>query len=120
MNSVNYKLALAIYLYRTSQVAQPVKYLPAMQETWVRSLGQKDPLEKGRQPTPVFLPGEVHEQSSLADYSPWGCKELDTTERLTPSFQCLGLHAFTAKDAGSTPVWGIKIPQANRCSQINK
>ena len=47
MNSVNYKLALAIYLYRTSQVAQPVKYLPAMQETWVRSLGQKDSLEKG-------------------------------------------------------------------------
>ena len=28
-------------------VAQVVKNLPAMQETWVRSLGQKDPLEKG-------------------------------------------------------------------------
>ena len=28
-------------------VAQMVKTLPAMQETWVRSLGQKDPLEKG-------------------------------------------------------------------------
>ena len=33
--------------------------------------------------TPVFLPGEFHGQRSLADYSPWGCKELDTTERLT-------------------------------------
>ena len=30
-----------------SQVAQMVKNLPAMQETWVRSLGQEDPLEKG-------------------------------------------------------------------------
>ena len=30
-----------------SQVAQTVKKLPAMQETWVRSLGQEDPLEKG-------------------------------------------------------------------------
>ena len=30
--------------------------------------------------TPVFMPGEVHGQSSLLDYSPWGCKELDTTE----------------------------------------
>ena len=28
-------------------MAQPVKNLPAMQEMWVRSLGQEDPLEKG-------------------------------------------------------------------------
>ena len=32
-------------------------------------------------PTPVFLPGEFHGQRSLAGYSPWGCKESDTTER---------------------------------------
>ena len=31
---------------RTSLVAQMVKHLPAMQETWVQSLGQEDPLEK--------------------------------------------------------------------------
>ena len=30
-----------------SQVAQMVKNLPAMQETWVQSLGREDPLEKG-------------------------------------------------------------------------
>ena len=30
----------------TSLVAQMVKYLPAMWETWVQSLGQEDPLEK--------------------------------------------------------------------------
>ena len=30
-----------------SLVAQTVKNLPAMLETWVQSLGQKDPLEKG-------------------------------------------------------------------------
>ena len=35
-------------------VAQMVKNLPAMQETWVQSLGWKDPLEEGMQPTPVF------------------------------------------------------------------
>ena len=34
-------------VYVTSQVAQTIKNLPAMQETWVRSLGQKDPLEMG-------------------------------------------------------------------------
>ena len=30
--------------------------------------------------TPVFLPGEAHGQRSLVGYSPWGCKESDTTE----------------------------------------
>ena len=35
------------------------------------------------QPTPVFLPGEFHRQRSLAGYRPWGCKELNTTERLS-------------------------------------
>ena len=34
---------------------QLVKNLPAMRETWVRSLDWEDPLEKGRLPTPVFL-----------------------------------------------------------------
>ena len=38
-----------------SLVAQLVKDPPAVQETWVRSLGQEEPLEKGRLPTPVFL-----------------------------------------------------------------
>ena len=34
------------------------------------------------QPTPVFLPGKSHGQRSLAGYSLWGHKELDTTEQL--------------------------------------
>ena len=63
-------------------VAQRVKRLPAMQETWVQSLGQEDPLEKEMATTPVFLPGKSHGQRSLEDYSPWDHKELDTTERL--------------------------------------
>ena len=35
------------YIYGASLIAQTVKNLPTMQETWVRSLGQEDPLEKG-------------------------------------------------------------------------
>ena len=36
------------YIYNgTSQVAQMVKNLPGMSETWVQSLGQEDPLEEG-------------------------------------------------------------------------
>ena len=51
-------------------MAQRLKHLPAMQETWVRSLGQEDPLENGMV-TPVFLSGESHGQRSLVDCSPW-------------------------------------------------
>ena len=40
----------------------------------------KIPWRRAWQPTPVFLPGQSHRQRSLVDYSPWGCKELDTTE----------------------------------------
>ena len=36
-----------------------------MQGTQVQSLGQEDPLEKGMQPTPAFLPGESHGQRTL-------------------------------------------------------
>ena len=44
---------------------------------------QEDPLEKGTVPTPVFLSAEFHGHRSLVGYSPWGCKELDRTERLS-------------------------------------
>ena len=43
-------------VYRASLIAQLVKNVPAMQETWVQSLGWEDPLEKERLPTPVFWP----------------------------------------------------------------
>ena len=49
-----------------------VKNLPAMRETWVRSLGQEDPLEKGK----------ATHSSILACRIPWDRKELDTTEQL--------------------------------------
>ena len=63
-----------------SLVAQMVKCLPAMQETWVQSLGQEYPLEKEMQLTPVFFPEKSHGQRSLTGCSPQGCKESDTTE----------------------------------------
>ena len=43
-------------------------------------LGWEDPQSRQWKPTPVFLPGKSHGQKSLVGYSPWGCKELDTTE----------------------------------------
>ena len=40
----------------------------------------RSPWRKARQPTPVFLPGDSHEQMSLAGYYPQGHKELDTAK----------------------------------------
>ena len=51
-----------------------VKNLPAVQKTWVQSLGRKDPLEKGKVTYSYFLLGESHGQRSLAGCSPWGRK----------------------------------------------
>ena len=65
-----------------SLVAQTVKRLPAMQETRVWSLGWEDPWRRKWQPTPALLPGKSHGWRSLIDYSPWGHKESDKTERL--------------------------------------
>ena len=40
------------------------------------------PWRRKWQPTPVLLPRKFHGWRSLVGYSPWGLKELDTTERL--------------------------------------
>ena len=56
-----------------------VRNSPAKQETWVRSPGQEDPLEREMATHSRFLPGESHEQKSLAVYK-GVVKELDTTE----------------------------------------
>ena len=57
-------------------VAQLVKNLPAMQETWVGKI----PWRRERLPTPVSWPEEFH-----GLYSPWSCRESDTAERLSLS-----------------------------------
>ena len=70
--------------FGASLVAQRVKRLPAMQETWVRSLGWEDPLEKEMATQSSMLAWKIpwtKEPGRL--YSPWGRKESDTTERLT-------------------------------------
>ena len=62
-----------------------VKNPSARQETWRHSFNpwiRKIPWRRKWQPTPVTLPRKSHGWRSLAGHSPWGCKELDTTERL--------------------------------------
>ena len=48
---------------------------------------EKIPWKRKWHPTPVLLPGKSHGQRSLVGYSPWGRKELDTTERLHFHFE---------------------------------
>ena len=79
IEALPYVLASGRTSLRVSLVAQLAKNPPAMQETLVESLGQEDRLEKGKATHSVFWPGESHGQRSLAGYSPWGGKGLDTT-----------------------------------------
>ena len=53
-----------------SLMAQMVKNPPAMQETWVQSLGWEDPLEKEMATHSSILSWIIHKQRRLAGYSP--------------------------------------------------
>ena len=82
-------------------------------------LVEKIPWRRAWQPTPIFLPGESHWQKNLVGYSPRGCKELDTTERLTHSivhslypwishsqFQPMSCHSVELVNAGPSVLRG--------------
>ena len=65
-------------------MAQTVKDLPAIQETWVQSLAWDDPLEKGKAtPLQYCCLENSMDRGAWQASSPWGCKELDMTEQLT-------------------------------------
>ena len=82
-----------------SLVAQRVKCLPAMWETWVQSLGWGDPLEKEMAThSPVLFPGKSHRWRSLVGYSPWSSKELDTMVSYFPSLREILVSNTTAAE----------------------
>ena len=70
-----------------SQATQLVKSPAAKQESWVRSLGQEDPLEKEMAPIPVCLRGESHEQRA------WEAMVHRAAESQT-SLKRLSMHAI--------------------------
>ena len=57
-------------LSRASLIAQLVKNLPEMQETWVQSLGQEDPLEKQMATHSSILAWKIPWTEDLVGYSP--------------------------------------------------
>ena len=84
-NSVSINFGVFYVRNWASLVAQMVKNLPAMRETWVLSLGQEDSLEESMatHSSPVFWSGESRGQRGLAGCSSWGRRESDMTERLS-------------------------------------
>ena len=64
-------------------------------DPWVRKI----PWRRAWQPTPIFSPGESHEQRSLVGYGPWDHKESDTTRAIehaqTQTHRKCTNHVFT-------------------------
>ena len=63
-------------------MAHMVKSLPPMQETWVQSLGRKDPLEEGMTAHSKILAWRIPWTEEPCGLQSTGCKELDMTEQL--------------------------------------
>ena len=76
-----------------------VKNLPAVWETWVRSLGWEDPLERGMATHSSILAWRLPWTEEPGGLQSWGGKELDATERLTFSLfiQRKALNSFNLK-----------------------
>ena len=64
-------------------MAQKVKNLPAVRETWVPSLGGEDPLEEGMATHSSILAWEDPWTEEPGGLQSMGHKELDMTEQLT-------------------------------------
>ena len=82
-------------------MAQLIKNLLAMRETWVRSLGWEDPLEKGK-----AYPLQYSGLENSMDY-PWSCEELGMTEQLSPT------HKHPLRLCGQPTCLGRWIPPAS-------
>ena len=61
-----------MYYKGASLIAQLVKSVPAVKETWVQFLGQEDPPEKGMATHSSILAWRIAWTEDLADYSSWG------------------------------------------------
>ena len=64
----------------------------------------KIPWKRTWQPTPVCVPGKSHRQRSLEGYSPWGCKEPDTTEATKCVCERARTHTHTHTHTHTTGV----------------
>ena len=76
MSGDTYKCSVLIIFEIKSLVAQTVKNLPAMQETWVSFLGQKAPLEKGMSTHSSILAWRVPQTDELGGLQSKGLQRI--------------------------------------------
>ena len=79
-------MPLLKYQYWAFLMAQMVKNLPAMQETWAGFLVQEDPLEKGKATRSSILAWRIPGTEEPGGLQSMGCKESDMTETITLTF----------------------------------
>ena len=89
-----------------------VKHLPAMWETWFKKISWR----RKWQLTPACLPGKSHGQRSLVGYSPWGCKEWDTTEWLHFRSRRINKRICQRKQSSVWLLTGLPVEPWNRSS----
>ena len=91
------KVKQSYHIMQASKVVLVVKNSCLFRRHRLNPRVGKIPWRRTWQPTPVFLLGESHGQRCLVGYSPWGCKESDTTEQLS-------MHVHThLRCSNSTP-----------------
>ena len=83
----------SVYYKGASLIAQLVKSLTAVKETWVQFLGREDPLEKEMAPHSSILAWRVPWTEEPGRLQSMGSQELDTTKQLNHHYivdlQCL-------------------------------
>ena len=99
-----------LYFWLSLLVTQLLKNLRPGFEPWIG----KSPWRRERLPTPVFWPREFH-----GLHSPWGCKELDTTERISLSLSLEGQEQGLEYKSWYFPGKGIAYLKTWSCEKNN-
>ena len=87
-----------------------VKNLPVIQKTWIQSLGGEDPSRVGNgNPLQYSCLENPMDRGACSAYSPYGCKELHMTKRLTLMAESEELKSLLIKVKEENEKGGLKL-----------
>ena len=101
-------------------MAQRLKHLPAMRETWVRSLGREVPLEKEMATHSSILAWRIPRMEVPGGYSSRGCKGSDTTERQEYYLRADGLYWVNSQWIRKEVLMFVLSSECIRCHRKGK